>query len=231
MAACTSVLDRAKAILLKPAETWGVIKNESTSIKDIYQKYLVILAAVPAIATFIGLTVVGISIPFLGTWKPPMFPTLVSQIVHYVISLGMVYVAALVIEKLGPKFEARVDTLSAFKLVAYSMTPAWVAGIFGVFPSLMMLMGLVGFAYSVYVFMLGVQPLTGVPDNRKIGYVVVSALVIVVLGIIINFIAGNFSPTPNMAPVVSGDRGLPADQMKQIEDSMKALQNMLPKPN
>jgi hypothetical protein len=90
-----------------------------------------------------------------------------------------------VLEKLAPKFEAKTDTTSAFKLVAYSTTPAWVAGIFGVLPLLMPLAALIGFGYSIYIFFLGVQPMTAVPESRKLGYVAVSALVIFLLCVLL----------------------------------------------
>lgn len=218
-----AVVQRAKAVLLDPAGTWQIIKAEPTSIKDIYQNYLVILAAVPAIATFIGLTVVGIQIPFFGTWRAPFFSTLVSQLLSYAISLGMVYVAAVVIEKLAPKFEAQADTTAAFKLVAYSITPAWVAGIFGVLPWLMVLAGLIGFGYSIYVFLVGVQPMTSVPEGRKIGYVAVSALVIFLLSLLLGFVAQAFSPVPGPAPF-GDERLMPSQEMRELEESMKALQ-------
>lgn len=217
------VLDRAKAVLIAPAATWAVIKGETTSIKDIYQNYLAILAAIPALASFIGLTVIGISIPFFGTWRYPFFPALVSHLIQYALSLAMIYVAALVLEKLAPKFEAKTDLLSTFKLVAYSVTPAWLAGVFGIFPgSLTMLAGLLGAGYSIYVFMLGVQPMTGVPESRKIGYVAVSALTIIGLAIIIHWVSNNFAPYPGP----SGFNGQPIapDSMKRLEDSMKILE-------
>ncbi len=230
-AKCKTVWERARSLLLNPAGTWEVIRTESTTVGDIYKNYLVILAAVPAIAGFIGLTMVGISMPypFSGTYHAPFFNTLVSQVITYAISLGMVYVAALVIEKLGPKFGASVNTLGAFKLVAYSMTPAWVAGICGIFPWLMMLAGLLGFGYSVYVFWLGVQPMTGVPADRKGGYVAVSALTIFALGVIIAFVTANFAPT-RVGGTYNGQPLLPSQELKNFEDGMKTLQKMLPQP-
>lgn len=225
MAILQSVIQRAKAILMNPAAAWQTIKSEPTTVKDIYQNYLVVLALVPALATFIALVVIGISIPFYGTYRAPFFGTLVSQVVNYAVSLGMVYVAALVIEKLGPKFEAKTDTVSSFKLVAYSMTPAWVAGIFVLLPGpIMLIASLLGAVYSIYVFLQGVQPMTSVPDNRKTGYVAVSALVIIVLGIIVGFIVGNLTPRYD-AHLVNPQVN---EQLKQFEDSMKALQKAMP---
>ena len=48
-------------MLLKPKETWSVIEAEATDVKTIYTQYLVFLAAIPAVATFIGMSVFGMS--------------------------------------------------------------------------------------------------------------------------------------------------------------------------
>ncbi|MBN8550590.1 MAG: YIP1 family protein [Deltaproteobacteria bacterium] len=222
-----NVIQRAKQIITAPAASWEIIKAEPTTVKDIYQNYLMILAVVPALCGFIAMTVIGISIPFVGTWHAPFFGTLVSQVIQYAVSLVMVYVAALVIEQLAPKFEAKTDKVSAFKLVGYSMTPAWVAGLFALLPGpFMMLAGLAGGIYSIYVFLVGVQPMTSVPSSRKVGYVAVSALIIIVLAIILNFMVALFMPRPDMG--MRNPQMLQNEQLKQFEESMKALQKAMP---
>ena len=223
----SNVIQRAKAIIMNPAATWQIIKAEPTTIKDIYQNYIAILLLVPAICNFLAMAVIGMSVPFFGTWRAPLFGTLVSQVISYAVSLAMVYVTALVIEKLAPKFEAKVDTLGAIKLVAYAATPAWVASIFNLLPGPLALLGVIaGSVYSIYVFLLGVQPMTSVPDSRKTGYVAVSALVMIVLSIIVGAMAATF--TPRYDAGFNNPQAIQSEQMKQFEDSMKALQKVMP---
>ena len=54
-----SLIERVQAILLRPKQTWPVIAAEPTDAAAIYSRYLVFLAAIPAIAGFIGWTLVG----------------------------------------------------------------------------------------------------------------------------------------------------------------------------
>ncbi len=50
---------RVKGILLSPKSEWEVIDTESTTAGALYTGYIMPLAAIPAIAGFIGLSVVG----------------------------------------------------------------------------------------------------------------------------------------------------------------------------
>ena len=51
-----NVIERAKDMILKPAETWPVIEAEPASVASIYKECLVILVAIPAVCKFIGLS-------------------------------------------------------------------------------------------------------------------------------------------------------------------------------
>jgi hypothetical protein len=53
------IIARAKAITLNPAVTWPVIEAETHDAKSLFVPYMLILAAIPAIASFIGLSLVG----------------------------------------------------------------------------------------------------------------------------------------------------------------------------
>ena len=47
-----NLVERAKNILLTPAKEWDVIKGEQLTIVDMFTKYAMILAAIPAVAGF-----------------------------------------------------------------------------------------------------------------------------------------------------------------------------------
>ena len=51
-----SLIDRVQAILLRPKLTWPVIAAESADTASLYTNYMTILAAIPAVAGFIGLS-------------------------------------------------------------------------------------------------------------------------------------------------------------------------------
>ena len=121
------LFERTKNILLKPSAEWERIDQESASISGIYRKHVFALAAVPVLAGLIGSLVFGYSA--LGIpYRPPLVPTLVSALLQYGLTLAGVFVLALVINALAPRFEATRNKVQAFKVAAYSATAAWVAG-------------------------------------------------------------------------------------------------------
>jgi hypothetical protein len=112
-----------------------------------------------------------------------------SAILGYVFSLAGVYISALVIQKLAPTFRSDGDLTQALKLVAYSMTPMWVAGVLYLIPLLGILVFLAAL-YGIYVFYLGVRPTMRTPEDQVIPYMVVSALVVIVISVVLGVIAG-----------------------------------------
>ena len=170
-----SLISRVQNILLKPKEEWGVIDAEPATIQGIYTSYVMILAAIGPICTLIGQQVVGMSV--LGvTYKPPIAYSIGTAVIGYIMSLVVVYVAALIIDALAPSFGGTKDPLKAFKVAAYSSTAGWVAAALNIIPMLGML-ALIGSLYGLYLFYLGLPRLMRVSEDKAIGYVV---LVIVV---------------------------------------------------
>lgn len=184
--------ERAKNILTTPATEWNVIEPEPTTVEALFKGYIAPLAAIPVIANFIGYSIVGFTVPFVGTMRIGIVRGLVSAIVSYCFALAAVYIAGLVVSKLAPTFESRSDDRQALKLVAYAYTPAWIAGILGIIPALGILAVLASL-YSIYLFYLGVPVLMKTPPAKVIPYMIVSALVIIVVSFVFAMIAMSIS--------------------------------------
>jgi len=178
------LIQRIQDVMLRPKETLPQIEAEPTDIAAIYKYYLIFLAAIPALASFIGLSLIGAS--FLGiSYRVPLVTGLTMMVVRYVMSLVMAYVVALIIDALAPNFGGTKNTLNAFKLVAFSMTSALLGGIFGIIPSLGML-GLLTGIYSIYLLYLGLPVLMKCPQEKAAAY----TAVIIVCGIVLGIAAG-----------------------------------------
>jgi hypothetical protein len=185
-----NVMDRAKNIVLTPRTEWAAIDAEPTSVNDLYKAYVIPLALIPAIAGFIGVSLIGVSIPGLGTVRTSFFAGLISAILQFGLSLALVYVMALVIEALAPTFGGLKDRLAAFKVSAFSMTPTWLAGIFALIPSISFL-SLLGL-YGIYVLYLGLPRLMRVPEERALGYTAPVVLAAIILSIVFAAVLGLF---------------------------------------
>ena len=188
------IAERIKAIILKPAETWTIIEQEATDLKTLYVPYMLILAAIPAVASFIGLSLIGMG-GYGFTFRVPLLSGLGIMITQYVMTLVMIGVWGWLINMLANTFGGQPNLMQALKLSVYASTPAMVAGIFGIVPSLGIL-GLIGALYALYVLYLGLPVLMKNPKEKTIPYMVVAAVIGIVCSVLINVLASVFTPSP-----------------------------------
>lgn len=179
---------RAMNMLTKPASEWSVVAGESTTPAELFTSYAVPLSAIPVICGFLGMTVVGLTTPILGTMRVGMMSGLSSAVVQYVLGLVGIYVAAIIIEKLAPTFASKGSTTQAMKLVVFASTPVWLAGVLHLIPALGVLSVLAAL-YAVYIFYLGLPPVMHTPSDKVIPYMIASAVVIIVLSVCFNYVA------------------------------------------
>lgn len=185
----SSLIERVKAILLKPQETWPAIAGEATTPGDIITRYAIPLLAIGPVAGFIGGQLFGVSAVFV-TIKPGLIAGLTGAITGFLVGLISFIVMALVVDFLAPKFAGEANRTQAFKLCAYSLTAGWVAGIFGLFPALGLL-SLLAALYGIYVFYLGATPVMKVPQDKAGGFTAVTIVVMIVLSLVLASVAAS----------------------------------------
>jgi hypothetical protein len=188
-AAMAGLVERVKRILLSPRTEWPVIAAEPKTARDIYLGYVAPLAAIGVIASFIGSTTIGVSVPLLGTMRMPVVPALLGAILHYALTFVGVFVVALIVDVLAPTFGGQKDALRALKLTAYSFTAAWVAGAITIIPMLGIL-ALLGSLYGLYLLYLGLPVLMRNPEDKSIGYTIVVVICAIVLMFIVSMLSG-----------------------------------------
>lgn len=188
-----NLVDRAKNILLKPKAEWAVISAEPHTVQDLYTGYVMILAAIPAVASFIGFSLIGVS-SFMGTYRWPITNGITHMILQYVLNLGWVYVLALIIDALAPNFGGEKNFMQALKVSAFSPTAMWLAGIFSIIP-LLGILGIVGL-YSLYLLYTGLPLLMKTPEEKAMPYTVVVIIIAIVMGLIVGALSALVVPGP-----------------------------------
>lgn len=181
------LIDRAKNIIMQPKQEWQVIDAEPATVGGLYTGYAIPLSLVPAIASFLGMILFGISVPFLGTIHVPIGTALGSVATSFVAGLIGLYILALVIDALAPSFSGTKNMISALKVAAYSYTAAWVFGILAIIPALSIIGGLLGL-YSLYLLYTGLPVLMKSPPEKAFGYTVVVIIVGIILAICVIYL-------------------------------------------
>lgn len=190
-----NLVARVKGILLAPKTEWGVIDTESTTVRSLYTGYIMPLAAIPAVAGFIGMTLLGYNV--LGTtFRYPMSAGIQQAVLMYVLSLVGTYVLALIINALAPNFGGQKNQIQALKVAAYSSTASWVVGIFAILSSLAVL-GILGL-YSLYLLFLGLPRLMKAPDEKAMLYTVVVIIGAIAVFILVGALSRTVVPMPGL---------------------------------
>ena len=176
-----NLVERVKAILLQPKSEWQVIEGEPGDPGTLYPNYVMILAAIPPIATFLSAVLFGFGPVRIGVGS-----ALWHAIVSYGLALAAVYVMAHVINFLAGMFDGRKDLDNAMKVAAFAPTAAWVAGVFGIVPmlSILTLLGL----YSIYLLHTGIAALMKPPENKAVLYTIAVFVVMTIVWLAIGSI-------------------------------------------
>jgi succinate dehydrogenase/fumarate reductase cytochrome b subunit len=180
------ITDRIRNIILSPKTEWAVIDTEQDTPGSLLKKYIIPLLVLGSVAVFIGYGIIGMDALFFkikgfrwGAW---------FAIRQFLSGLIGFYVATYVIDALAPSFSSEKNLHKSAQLVAYASTPSWVAALFLVLPSLGIL-GLFGL-YGIYLFYIGLPVLKKTPEDKRVGYMVIAALVIILVSWVAQWLIG-----------------------------------------
>jgi hypothetical protein len=231
------LMERVKMILTSPKAEWEVIEREQTSLKELYMSYILLLAAIGPVAGFLKMGVIGVHVPFMGTYRPGIGASLGSMIFQYALTLAGVYLLALVVNMLAPSFGGKKDDMQALKTVAYAYTAAWVAGFAQLVPWMGMLILLAGSVYSVYLLYLGLPVTMKCPPEKSMGFTVVSIIAAVILSFTISAVVGGITGgvgmmgglTPSQMGKGGFDKDSPGGKLEDWTKKMEAATKDLEK--
>ncbi|HNR91538.1 MAG TPA: Yip1 family protein [Dokdonella sp.] len=193
------LIARVQAILLSPKTEWPVIAAEPETVAGLYKKYILILAAIPAVIGFVKGSLIGVSVPFLGTVRTPIGMGITGMIVSYALTVGLVYVLALIINALAPNFGGEKNPIQALKVAAYSYTAGWVASIANIVPWIGWMVALAGSIYGIYLLYLGLTPTMRNPEDKSVVYTVVIVIIGFLLSLVIGAIVGGITAAGTIA--------------------------------
>lgn len=180
-----NIIERIKNILIAPKKEWNVIAAEEQSLTTTLTTYVLPLALIGAAATMIGWGLIGKSY-FMVTvkgWPLGMKYGLIAL----VSSIAGFLITTFVVDALAPSFGAEKNLNKSAQFVAYSATPSYLGAIFAIIPSIALLGSLIGL-YGLYLMYLGIGPMKKAPEDKKVVYLIVSILVLIVASVVLGMI-------------------------------------------
>src|SRR4029077_20750219 len=184
-----SIVDRIKNICLTPNTEWPVIAGEQSSTGSLITGYVAPLAAVGAVAGFIGATIVGTSTFLFGTYRASFAMGLVGAVWSVIGAIIGVLVVGFIINALAPTFGGEQNSARAMRVAVYSFTPAWVAGVLRIIPALGIL-AILGAFYGFYLLYLGLPALMKAPKEKAAGYTIVTIIAAIVVYVVVGAVGG-----------------------------------------
>lgn len=177
-----AIFIRAKNILVQPATEWEVVKGETSDKNAVLKNYALPIIILVAIASFLGVLIFtrfGLSIGYVVT----------KAVIAFIVAFLGIYISAIVINELASSFGSKKDTNAAFKLVIYSFTPVFIAQIVANLIPPLFFVTIFGL-YMIYLLWMGFGTMMGTPKDKKVGYVIVSAILIFVIYALLTFFLG-----------------------------------------
>jgi hypothetical protein len=194
------ISERAVKVVTRPQSVWNEISADSRGVKQDLSEYLVYLALVLVVCQFVGLWLVGATVPFVGKMRIGVFLALAHAIVQYLVLLSTVMASAYISSALAPRFGAPAVSGSsglsaAFKLWTYSMTAYMLAGVMMLVPDLSNLVKLAA-AYSIFTYYQGITPMLDIPEQRRIPFFLVSILAVFIAFYILQAVGSSLVSIP-----------------------------------
>jgi hypothetical protein len=197
----SNLIGRVQNILLTPKTEWPVIAAEPDTIGGLYTKYILLVSALGPIAMFLRYSIIGVGMPFVGTFRMGVGAGIGMALSSYVIGLIAVFLWSLIINVLAPSFGGQKDGVQALKTAAYAATAGWVAGIAQIIPWIGWLIGIAGGIYSIYLLYLGLPHTMKSPADKAAGYTAVTVIAAIVLAWICWSIVGAMFWHGTMGPM------------------------------
>lgn len=183
-------LQHTLGILIHPASEWKAIRNEKNSFLQVFVSHVPLLALIPSVCAYIGVTQVGWTV---GDGDPVrLTPASAASLcaLTYVALLVGVYLLGEFINWMSKTYGV-VDSdekrhYEGTALAVYVSTPIMLAGVANLYPQLWLIvaaMGLAG-AYAVYLIYEGIPILMNI--SRERAFMFASSIVTVGLVLMIS---------------------------------------------
>ena len=172
------ILSRAFGLLREPKKEWEQIRAEETTVPNILIGYVAPLAAIPPVCDLIGQAL------FNHALTVEFGQALIRASVTWIVSIGLVFFLGVLINVVADNFGADKDDLAAQKIAAYSLTPAFLSGVFSLWPPLWWL-SLFALAAMVFLMYRGLPILMRAPQETALGYAATVTIATMVGGIVL----------------------------------------------
>ncbi|MCE9678236.1 YIP1 family protein [Shewanella sp. AS1] len=184
------ILNHLMGLYTHPKEEWHTIEQNHEAVKSSLS-HILLIALIPAVCTYFASTTIGWE---LGVAEPLLLTETSAIMMSVCMYFGLitgVFALAYLAYWMAKTFDAKPSYTQALELAAYTATPLFMVGFSALYPSLwfMMLIGLAGLSYSVYLLYTGVPIIMNIPEEK--GFIYASSVVTAGLVLLVALMASS----------------------------------------
>ena len=189
-------------ILKDPKNEWALIEEEHYSAKTVFLTQISILAAIPAIALYIGVTQVGWSVAGQEPVRLASASALGSAVLFYFAMWGAVAFIAACMHWMEKTYGGEVSLDECLVLTTVTATPLFLSGISFLLPILWLNVAVAGVAlvYSVYLLYSGTSRVMKIDEDRA--FMFASSVLTVALCTLVGMLAASVIAWSHFVPLV-----------------------------
>ncbi len=189
-------------ILKDPKNEWSLIEEEHYSAKTVFLTQISILAAIPAIAMYIGVTQVGWSVAGEEPVRLAASSALGSAVLFYFAMWGAVAFIAACTHWMEKTYGGEVSLDECLVLTTVTATPLFLSGVSFLMPILWLNVAVAGvaLAYSVYLLYSGTSRIMKIDEDRA--FMFASSILTVALCTLVGMLAASVIAWSHFVPLV-----------------------------
>lgn len=172
-------------IFLNPDREWQRIRNEQQSFFKVFITHVPLLALIPTVCAYFGVTMQGWSVGAGSVVKLTPDSALILCGFAYLAALASIYILGTYINWMSHSFgvtdAAPKRNYEGMALAVYTSTPVMLAGVVLLWPELWLVAGvfILAACYSTYLIYEGIPILMNIPKER--GFIYASSVITVAL--------------------------------------------------
>jgi hypothetical protein len=194
-------LANAKNVVLSQQSEWTRVmseENDKSSLIRYGMTLIVITYAIMLVLSLVFNSGMGVFVSFSMTYVITMI------VIQFVLAIASLYFIPMILAAIAPSFGGKNDALNALKLYVFVETPAWIGMAISRLPVIGWLVAIAAAIYAIYLFWLHVSEAMTVPEDKKIGYVIVSVIVLAVIYFVIGAIGAGIAAMVSPVSVFHG---------------------------
>lgn len=189
-------------ILRDPKSEWTLIEEEHYSAKTVFLTQISILAAIPAISLYIGVTQVGWSVAGESPVRLAESSALGSAVLFYFAMWAAVAFIGGCMHWMEKTYGGNVSLDECLVLTTVTATPLFLSGVSFLLPILWLnvAVGGLAMAYSVYLLYTGTAQIMKIDEDRA--FMFASSVLTVALCTLVGMLAASVIAWSHLVPLV-----------------------------